>query len=275
MSAITMKDIHYQYPNAKQPIIDGLSLSFPQNKWTGIIGYNGSGKSTIVRLIDGLLIPQHGSITVNGLTVSEDHLSQIHQQIGIVFQNPDNQFVGATVADDVAFGLENRQIPPLKMKEIVPRVLAEVGMSKYAHTEPASLSGGQKQRVAIAGILALQPKIMILDEATSMLDPAGRQSILKLLVQLRKKYQLTIISITHDPHEMEMTDQLVVIEHGQVVTQGPTKAVLNHGDLLRKAGVGSPVSSRLLKLLKDRGIKTPERYLTTEEMVDWLWQQFQ
>ena len=185
VDAVTLTNVQFQYPNTDRPILDDVSLSFPVGEWTAIIGRNGSGKSTLARLIDGLLMPKQGQINVCGLSVTEENMAQVHQQVGIVFQNPDNQFVGATVADDVAFGLENRQVATKEMAPQIQRALAAVGMEKMANAEPAMLSGGQKQRVAIAGILALKPKVIILDEATSMLDPAGRQLILDLLQRLR------------------------------------------------------------------------------------------
>lgn len=273
MNAVTFDNVRYTYPNAEQPVIKNLSLAFHQGEWTAIIGHNGSGKSTIARLIDGLLLPAAGKVVVNDLEVTEENLSQIHQQVGVVFQNPDNQFVGATVADDVAFGLENRQVPPAEMGPAISRVLTEVGMRSLADYEPSRLSGGQKQRVAIAGILALHPQILILDEATSMLDPAGRQLILHLLQKLHQQGDLTIISITHDPNEMELADRLVVVDHGQVIRQGPTSQVLADSQLLIEHGIGVPIGQALRQLLADRQIAVPQRYFTKEEMVKWLCQQ--
>lgn len=272
LDAITFSHVRYTYPNATQPVINDLSLSFEKGIWTAIIGHNGSGKSTIARLIDGLTLPQKGEIKVNGLPVIEKNLSKIHQQVGIVFQNPDNQFVGATVADDVAFGLENRQLVFQEMQPRIEQVLAEVGMQEYADYEPSRLSGGQKQRVAIAGVLALKPRILILDEATSMLDPTGRQLILQLLTRLRKQERFTIISITHDPNEMELADRMILLDHGQVIKQGETKDVLKDSSLLRHHGVGVPVSQQLKDLLIQRGVTIPERYMTREEIVEWLHQ---
>lgn len=272
MDAVTLKNIRFQYPNADQVILDDVSLSFPQEKWTTIIGHNGSGKSTLARLIDGLLVPQRGQITVGSLPVTEENLTKVHQQVGIVFQNPDNQFVGATVADDVAFGLENRQVPPVEMRPRIQQALAAVDMDQLADAEPAMLSGGQKQRVAIAGILALEPKIIILDEATSMLDPAGRQLVLRLLQQLRTQQQYTIISITHDPAEMAIADRVVVLDQGKIIRQGPVATVLQDVELLRHIGVGIPAGQALRQALADRGVAVPKRYFTEEEMVEWLCQ---
>lgn len=273
VDAVTLTNVQFQYPNADRLILDDVSLRFPAGKWTAIIGRNGSGKSTLARLIDGLLVPKQGRITVCGLPVIEENLAQVHQQVGIVFQNPDNQFVGATVADDVAFGLENRQVPPATMRSRIHQALTAVGMEKLVDAEPAMLSGGQKQRVAIAGILALKPAVIILDEATSMLDPAGRQLVLKLLQRLRAQQHYTIISITHDPVEMASADRILVLDDGQIVRQGETATVLQDVDLLRRIGVGVPAGQGLRQALVDHGVAVPARYFTEKEMVEWLCQQ--
>lgn len=272
VDAVKLTNIQYQYPNADQNVLDNVNISFPQGQWTAIIGRNGSGKSTMARLIDGLLVPKAGSITVEGVPVVEETLSQIHQRVGIVFQNPDNQFVGATVADDVAFGLENRQVPPAEMRSRIQAALKAVDMEKLADAEPAMLSGGQKQRVAIAGILALRPHIIILDEATSMLDPAGRQLVLQLLQRLRAQNKYTIISITHDPAEMVVADQILILDRGRIIRQGATATVLQDVDLLQQVGVGVPAGQALHKALVERGVAVPDRYFTTKEMVEWLCQ---
>lgn len=272
MDAVTLTNIRFQYPNTDQVILDDVSLGFPQGEWTTIIGHNGSGKSTLARLIDGLLMPQQGQITVGSVPVTEENMTKVHQQVGIVFQNPDNQFVGSTVADDVAFGLENRQVPRDEMQARIQQSLAAVDMAQLADAEPAMLSGGQKQRVAIAGILALEPKIIILDEATSMLDPAGRQLVLRLLQQLRTQQKYTIISITHDPAEMAIADRVVVLDQGKIIRQGPVTKVLQDVKLLQRIGVGVPAGQALRQELADRGVAVPARYFTEQEMVEWLCQ---
>lgn len=272
MDGISLENISYTYPGAAQPVLKGLDLNIPGGKWTTLIGQNGSGKSTIARLIDGLLVPDTGQVVVNGLTVVEDHLTALHRQVGIVFQNPDNQFVGATVADDIAFGLENQQLPRPVMAERIARALDRVGMRQLADTEPSLLSGGQKQRVAIAGILALEPQVIILDEATSMLDPAGRQTVLDLLAQLRREEDLTIITITHDPVEMTMADKIVVVDQQGVIDEGPAGQILCQTDLLHRLGVGIPAAQALSDRLAAAGVEVPTGYLTMNEMVEWLCQ---
>ena len=270
MDGIKLENITYTYPGASQPVLKKLNLQLPRGQWTTLIGKNGSGKSTIARLIDGLLVADEGQVVVNGLTVTEDHLTTLHRQVGIVFQNPDNQFVGATVADDIAFGLENQQLPRDEMTRRIDKALARVGMSQLADTEPSLLSGGQKQRVAIAGILALEPQVIILDEATSMLDPAGRQTVLNLLTQLRQEESLTIITITHDPVEMTMADKIVVVDQQGIADEGPAGKILCQADLLHHLGVGIPVAQDLSERLAALGVAVPAGYLTTNEMVEWL-----
>ncbi len=275
MTGIKIRKLVFTYPDSKYPVLKNINLDFEPFSWTAIIGHNGSGKSTLARLIDGLLSPTAGSIEVDGIQVKESSLGQIHQQIGFVFQNPENQFVGATVADDVAFGLENRQVARNEMEEKIDKALKMVGMSDYKNTAPINLSGGQKQRVALAGILALMPKIIILDEATSMLDPLARQEILSLLRRLKNEYNLSIISITHDLKEIELADKIVVLNDSQVVKQGTPAEILKDKELLLEIGVGVPASQQLQKLLVERGIDIPNRYLNLEELKNWLKQQLQ
>ena len=275
MTGIKIRKLVFTYPDSKYPVLKNINLDFEPFSWTAIIGHNGSGKSTLARLIDGLLSPTAGSIEVDGIQVNERSLGQIHQQIGFVFQNPENQFVGATVADDVAFGLENRQVARNEMEEKIDKALKMVGMSDYKNTAPINLSGGQKQRVALAGILALMPKIIILDEATSMLDPLARQEILSLLRRLKNEYNLSIISITHDLKEIELADKIVVLNDSQVVKQGTPAEILKDKELLLEIGVGVPASQQLQKLLVERGIDIPNRYLNLEELKNWLKQQLQ
>ncbi len=275
MTGIKIRKLVFTYPDSKYPVLNNINLDFEPFSWTAIIGHNGSGKSTLARLIDGLLSPTAGSIEVDGIQVKESSLGQIHQQIGFVFQNPENQFVGATVADDVAFGLENRQVAQNEMGEKIDKALKMVGMSDYKNTAPINLSGGQKQRIALAGILALMPKIIILDEATSMLDPLARQEILSLLQRLKNEYNLSIISITHDLKEIELADKIIVLNDSQVVKQGTPSEILKDKELLLEIGVGVPASQQLQKLLVERGINIPNRYLNLEELKNWLKQQLQ
>lgn len=215
---IEVNKISYNYPE-RSLLFDNLSLNVREGEWLALIGQNGSGKSTLARLIDGLLVLKSGAITVDGLPVNDENINEIRNRIGIVFQNPEDQFVGATVEDDVAFGLENRQVPREQMHEIVEKSLKSVGMWQFRERIPANLSGGQKQRVAIAGIIALHPKIIILDEATSMLDPQGRNDILQLVRDLKEDNHLTVISITHDIDEAAGADRVVILNQGQIIDE--------------------------------------------------------
>ena len=270
---IDIQHLSFKYPDRTQAALNDVTLQLPMKKWTAVIGHNGSGKSTLARLIDGLLIPGSGTIKIDELLVDEKNLQQLRQQIGLVFQNPDNQFVGTTVADDVAFGLENHQIPHDQMQARIDESLKAVGMQDFADSEPAMLSGGQKQRVALAGILAIGPRVIILDEATSMLDPKGRHDLLKLLKKLIDERDMTVISITHDPVELSLSDYTVVLDHGKVAMQGETTALLQDPAKLADLHLALPFAQQLQLLVKKRGINVPAQYLDSERMVEWLCQQ--
>lgn len=267
---VTTKDLTYRYTAEGQAALDKVSLTIPAGQWTAIIGHNGSGKSTLARLIDGLLEPTAGSLTVAGMPMDEEHVVAIRHRIGYVFQNPDNQFIGTTVGEDVAFGLENHQVPRERMQELVEQSLDLVGMSQLIDEQPASLSGGQKQRVALAGVLAMEPDILILDEATSMLDPAGREQIDRLLVKLQRERQMTIISITHDAMETLAADSIIIINDGHLVKQGPADEVLSDAAGLQQLGLAAPFAGRLKLALEKRGIKVPAKVTDGQGMVKWL-----
>ena len=274
-SIIKIKNVSFTYPESETPAIDNISLDIKRGSWTSIIGHNGSGKSTIIRLINGLLVPDEKGkpeIEVDGLKLNDDTVWEVRNKVGIVFQNPDNQFVGATVADDVAFGLENRGVSHSEMVKIVPEAIKAVGMSEYTNAEPANLSGGQKQRVAIAGILAIKPKIIVLDEATSMLDPEGRDQILSIVQAMKNKYNLTVISITHDIDEANMADQVLVMNDGKLITKGSTKDVFSQVDLLKKLGLDVPFYEQVkAKLLAD-SFKIPASIDSEKELINYLCQ---
>ena len=272
---IKIKNVSFSYPESETPAIDNISFNVTRGSWTSIIGHNGSGKSTIIRLINGLLVPDESGdplIEVDGIKLTDDTVWEVRNRVGIVFQNPDNQFVGATVADDVAFGLENRGIPHSEMVKIVPEAIKAVGMSEYANSEPANLSGGQKQRVAIAGILAIKPKIIVLDEATSMLDPEGRNQILSIVQDMKDKYDLTVISITHDIDEANMADQVLVMNDGKLITQGSTKTVFSQVSLLKSIGLDVPFFEQIKEKLQQDAIKLPDNLDSEKELINYLCQ---
>lgn len=272
---IKIKNISFTYPESDSPAIDQLSFEIPRGSWTSIIGHNGSGKSTIVRLINGLLVPNENEdsfIEVDGTKLTDDSVWDIRNKVGVVFQNPDNQFVGATVADDVAFGLENRGVPRSEMVKLVPEAIKAVGMTDYTHTEPANLSGGQKQRVAIAGIIAIRPKVIILDEATSMLDPEGRDRILKTVHQMQDDYNLTVIAITHDIDEASLADNVIVMDDGHLITQGTPKDVFAQAELLKEIGLDIPFYMQVKQALLEDEFPIPEQVNSEKELIKYLCQ---
>lgn len=270
---INFENVSFTYPEAKTPALSNLSFKIRKGSWTSIIGHNGSGKSTITKLIDGLLIPDDkpdSRITIDGLVLNANNIWQIRDRVGIVFQNPENQFVGATVEDDIAFGLENRGVERTEMQKKVERVLKDVGMEHYRSAEPSTLSGGQKQRIAIAGILAVSPEIIILDEATSMLDPQGRLQILKLVKDLKKEKNFTVISITHDVNEAVEADEVLVLNDGKMVSSGAAKEVFKNSALLKEIGLEKPFFYQMKSHLKEAGISVPEDTDTQEKLVNFL-----
>ncbi|XZO07263.1 energy-coupling factor ABC transporter ATP-binding protein [Weissella paramesenteroides] len=271
---ISLSHVTYAYPNSDVPALRDLSLTINKGEWVAIIGHNGSGKSTFAKLLNYLLAPTEGEIKVNDVVATEENMWTIRDMVGMVFQNPDNQFVGATVADDVAFGMENRGVPRDEMIKRVDAALAEVQMSPFADREPARLSGGQKQRVAIASVLALQPKILILDEATAMLDPTGRREMIALVHELKARMgdDLTVISITHDIDEAASADRVMVINDGELMETGVPEEIFANADQLRRFGLAVPFAEQLKEQLRVRGISVPNEYLTTEGLVKWLWQ---
>lgn len=274
-SIIKVNNISFTYPESDSPAIDNISFEIKRGSWTSIIGHNGSGKSTIIRLINGLLVADEKDdsyIEVDGTKLDDDSVWDIRDKVGVVFQNPDNQFVGATVADDVAFGLENRGVPRTEMLKIVPEAIKAVDMTEYTDTEPANLSGGQKQRVAIAGILAIKPKIIVLDEATSMLDPEGRDKILGIVQQMKQEYDLTVIAITHDIDEANMADNIIVMNDGKLITQGNATKVFSQVKLLKEIGLDVPFFQQVMDDLRSDSIKIPETINSEEELVKYLCQ---
>lgn len=266
---IQIKNISFNYPD--QPLLfNNLSMNVHEGEWTAIIGQNGSGKSTLARLIDGLIVLKSGQIVVDDLVVNDDNIFDIRNKIGMVFQNPEDQFVGATVEDDVAFGLENRQVHREQMHEIVEKSLKQVGMWEFRDRIPANLSGGQKQRVAIAGIVALSPKIIILDEATSMLDPRGRQDILDLVYKIKQDNHLTVISITHDIDEAAGADRVIVVNKGSIVEEDKPDNIFGDISKLKSIGLSAPFTSQLITALKKRGIDSPYQYLNDKRLIAWI-----
>lgn len=269
---IELEDIHYRYhEDDAREALAGVSLEIRRGEWLAIIGHNGSGKSTLAKVMNGLIEANTGSVVVNGKVLTEETVFEARRTVGMVFQNPDNQFVGTTVEDDIAFGLENIGLPREEMLERVTRVLDMVKMSEFRTKEPARLSGGQKQRVAIAGVTALEPEVIILDEATSMLDPKGRLEVISTIQKLHKEKKITVISITHDLDEAAQADRVVLMEQGQIQQIGTPKEIFKLGSKLVEKGLDVPFAEKLVEALRERGINVPEEYLDEEGLVEWLW----
>jgi len=269
---IDLGKINYKYqPDDPRPALKDISFTIKQGEWIAIIGHNGSGKSTLAKTINGLLLPESGIVKVGNQTLNEENIWSIRQMVGMVFQNPDNQFVGSTVEDDVAFGLENQGIPREEMVIRVQDALEKVRMIDFAKREPARLSGGQKQRVAIAGVVALRPDIIILDEATSMLDPEGREEVISTIKKIKDESNLTVISITHDIDEAANANRILVMKQGELVNEGTPEQIFSAGPELINLGLDLPFPEKLKSALKQRGIDVPSEYMTEERMVEWLW----
>ncbi len=269
---IEVKNLKYKYDQEDERYtLNDVSFHVKQGEWLSIIGHNGSGKSTTVRLIDGLLEAESGDIYIDGDALTIDNVWEKRRLIGMVFQNPDNQFVGATVEDDVAFGLENQGIPLEEMRSRVDEALELVGMTDFKTREPARLSGGQKQRVAIAGVVALRPKIIILDEATSMLDPEGRLDLIKIVREIKDRHGMTVISITHDLDEVALSDRVIVMKNGQVESISTPNELFMREDLV-DLDLDRPFTTELASFLRQTGLDLPLRYFTEEELEETLWE---
>lgn len=271
-SIIDVKNLSFRYKESQEYYdVKDITFHVKRGEWLSIVGHNGSGKSTTVRLIDGLLEAESGEIVIDGQRLIEENVWNIRRQIGMVFQNPDNQFVGATVEDDVAFGLENQGLSRQEMQKRVEEALDLVGMLDFKKREPARLSGGQKQRVAIAGVVALRPAILILDEATSMLDPEGRRELIETVKGIRKDYDMTIISITHDLEEVAMSDRVLVMKKGEIESTSSPRELFSRNDL-DQIGLDDPFANQLKYSLNQNGYDLPENYLTESELEDKLWE---
>ncbi len=269
---VSVKDVSFRYDREGKWAVKDVSFSVYEGEWLAVVGHNGSGKSTLAKLMNGLLLPETGTVSVEGLnTAKEADIAEIRRRLGVVFQNPDNQFVGTTVRDDVAFGLENNGVPRDIMKQRIQESLESVGMIEFLDQEPHHLSGGQKQRVAIAGVIALRPSIMILDEATSMLDPRGRLEVINTVRSLNDAGAITVISITHDLEEAAKADRVLVMNQGEVHAAGPAADIFSKEEELTRIGLDLPFSVKLSHELSRRGILKSGPYLSQGELVDALW----
>ncbi|MBR2701885.1 MAG: energy-coupling factor transporter ATPase [Erysipelotrichaceae bacterium] len=254
MNAIEVRNLSFSY-DPRVRTIDHVSFDIPEGSYTTLIGHNGSGKSTIAKLLLGLLERAEGEIRIDGLDLTLENLREIRGKIGIVFQNPDNQFIGSTVRDDIAFGLENHCVPQEEMDGIIEKFAARVNMTEFLNSEPTKLSGGQKQRVAIAAVLAMRHKIIVFDEATSMLDPTGKREINALIKGLHKDKRLTVISITHDIEEVAQSDNVIVVNKGQIALVGTPKEVFRNEKLMESMQLDIPFVYKVRNALKKKGIR--------------------
>lgn len=267
---VSVDSLSFMYEDQQTKALDNVSFQIKEGEWVAIVGHNGSGKSTLAKLLNGLYFTKEGSIRIGDIVISEETVWDARKRVGMVFQNPDNQFVGTTVKDDVAFGLENNAIPREEMDKRVEAALEKVNMLSFLDQEPHHLSGGQKQRVAIAGVIALKPSIIVLDEATSMLDPQGRQEVLELIKELKQE-NMTVISITHDLDEAARADRIIIMNKGKVYQEGKPSEIFQLEKELIEIGLDIPFAIRLRSGLEAQGIQVDKITLTEEELVTELW----
>jgi energy-coupling factor transport system ATP-binding protein len=268
---VNVNQVSYKYPNAHSNALNDLIFSVYEEEWVAIVGRNGSGKSTLAKLLNGLILPDEGEITIQeDLRIQESTVWDVRKKVAMVFQNPDNQFVGTTVIDDIAFGLENHGVEKQEMDRRIANVLKIVNMEKFTLHEPHSLSGGQKQRVAIAGALAIQPSILILDEATSMLDPIGRKEVIETIRNLHKSLKMTVISITHDIEEAIHADRVIVMHDGRLIQTGKPTEVFIQNNSLEEIGLASPFTTQLASKLIEKGVPLLNNHLKQESLVNEL-----
>ena len=266
---ISVKDVSFTYEEATEPALSHVTVDVRKGEFLAVLGHNGSGKSTLAKLLNALYLPTDGKVTVCGYdTADEDHLWDVRQQAGMIFQNPDNQIVATVVREDVAFGMENLGVPYAEMVKRIDEALAAVRMTDHAQAAPHQLSGGQKQRVAIAGILAMQPSVIIADEATAMLDPSGRKEVLKTIRRLNREKGITVVWITHFMEEAAQADRIVVMNKGTTVISGTPREVFEQAETLREIHLDVPHMTDLSQELRASGLPLPAGILTGEEMAE-------
>ncbi len=252
-------------------VLKDIGLTIHKGEWVAILGHNGSGKSTFARHINALLFPTEGTIWVEGIdTHDEEQIWEIRRSAGMIFQNPDNQIIASIIEEDVAFGPENLGVDPKEIRHRVDAALAAVDMQQFSKHSPNKLSGGQKQRIAIAGVLAMQPECIVLDEPTAMLDPSGRREVMDTLERLNRDTHMTILHITHYMEEAARADRVIVIDHGQAVMDGDPREVFTQVDRMKALGLDVPQMTELAALLRRDGIEVPADVMTVEEMVEAL-----
>lgn len=270
MALLEAENVSFSY-DKKNMAVKNVSLSVDEGEYVAIIGHNGSGKSTLARLFNALLIPDSGKITVDGFSSSDKNaLFEIRRRVGVVFQNPDNQLVASIVEDDVAFGPENLGVKREEIGERIEYALKAVGMEKFRKSSPTRLSGGQKQRIAIAGVLALKPGILVLDESTAMLDPQGRKEILEVVRKLNAEDRVTVIAITHYMEEVLHADKVFVVNDGGIAMQGTPAEIFRRAKEIKQMGLELPLAAYIAEKLRQRGVPVPEGIMTEEELAEAL-----
>ncbi|MCQ2434738.1 MAG: energy-coupling factor transporter ATPase [Oscillospiraceae bacterium] len=275
-SLISIQDVRFSYASedeTEQPteVLKGISLEIGKGELVAVLGHNGSGKSTLAKLLNAILLPTSGKVLVDGIdTADEEKLLDVRQRVGMVFQNPDNQIVATIVEEDVAFALENMGVDPVEMRERVDEALKAVKMYDFREHAPHQLSGGQKQRVAIAGIIAMRPDCIVLDEPTAMLDPQGRKEVMKTIKRLNRDYGITVILITHEMDEAAQCQRIVVIDHGTVRMDDVPKKVFARVDEMKEIGLDVPQATELVHLLRESGCDLDPEIITEEACVDAL-----
>lgn len=272
-SLIRFCDVSYRYESDNEtplPLaIKNINIDIKKGDFVAILGHNGSGKSTIAKLSNAIILPETGKVFVEGMDTADENLEyEIRQKVGVVFQNPDNQIVATIVEEDVAFGPENLGIEPGEIRQRVDNALKAVGMYEYRLHEPHKLSGGQKQRVAIAGVMAMQTDCIVLDEPTAMLDPKGREEVMKSMLRLNKEMGKTVVLITHYMDEAVKADRVIVMNSGNVVLDGTPREVFAHEDIIENAGLELPDSAKLSLKLKKNGVNLPDGILTPDEFIE-------
>ncbi|MBQ1375595.1 MAG: energy-coupling factor transporter ATPase [Clostridia bacterium] len=270
---ISFENVSFKYaPEQPKPVLDRINLTVEEGSFVTVLGHNGSGKSTLAKHLNAILTPTEGKVYVDGIdTADEEKLFELRQRVGMVFQNPDNQIVATVVEEDVAFAPENLGVPPAEIRKRVDDALEAVGMSEYKEAASYHLSGGQKQRIAIAGVLAMMPKCIVLDEPTAMLDPQGRKEVMNTIRELNRKAGITIVMITHFMNEAIMADRVVVMDEGRIVLDGGPYEVFSHVEELKSVGLDVPQTTELIYLLKRAGVDIDKTVLTDEECADVLY----
>lgn len=268
---ISFKNVSFSYRPDSEKVLDGISVDISEGEFVAVLGYNGSGKSTLAKLMNGILLPSSGDVLVDGInTKDESRLIDIRKTVGMVFQNPDNQIVATIVEEDIAFAPENLGLPQQEIEKRVTESIEAVGLTKHRFDAPYKLSGGQKQRVAIAGVLAMEPRCIVLDEPTAMLDPVGRQLVMNVVKKINKEKGITIILITHFMEEAALADRIIVLSEGKIALNGTPHAVFSDYETMLKHGLDVPVSTRLAIALNNRGMHINKDIISDDEFISSL-----